>query len=280
MEHKNELEEIQTMYLDLLKKTLTHSLWTETTRSLDPRRMPRSLKRTVAATFACILNRFDLALVRKTIPDQSVRSSGEDWPEFGHTMIGMKRLENIQECVVRIILDGIPGDLIETGVWRGGAVIFMRAVLKIYGVKDRVVWVADSFCGLPMPDVNRYPADRGDICYQREFTSVSIDEVKKNFEAYDLLDEQVKFLQGWFKDTLPTAPIDSLALLRLDGDMYQSTMEALENLYPKLITGGFVIVDDYAAVPCKQAVHDYREKFRITDEIIPVDNWCVYWRRQ
>ena len=80
-------------------------------------------------------------------------------------MIGLKRLDNLERCVVRVLTDGVPGELVETGVWRGGATIFMRGVLKAYGVKDRTVWAADSFEGLPRPDASRHPADRGDLLY-------------------------------------------------------------------------------------------------------------------
>jgi hypothetical protein len=84
-----------------------------------------------------------------------------------------------------------------------------------------------------------------------------MEEVKKNFEKYNLLDNNVKFLKGWFKDTLPSAPIESLAILRLDGDLYESTMDGLINLYSKLSKGGFIIIDDWGAFPaCKQAVKD------------------------
>src|SRR6478672_4155816 len=70
------------------------------------------------------------------------------WPKDAHTMLSLKRLDNIQYCVERVLHDGVPGDLIETGVWRGGATIFMRAILKVHRVFDRTVWVADSFDGL------------------------------------------------------------------------------------------------------------------------------------
>jgi O-methyltransferase len=266
-------------YLDLMKKVLTHSLWVERTRSIDPSRMPRSAKRFAVETLANLLKRFRVGLVRQIPSDPRLRVLGEDWPDYAHTMIGMKRLDNIQECVKTILCDRVPGDLIETGVWRGGAVIFMRALLRAYGIQDRNVWAADSFCGLPEPDLARYPADRNDICYQREFTAVSLDQVKGNFELYNLLDEKVQFLKGWFKETLPDAPIERLALLRLDGDMYQSTMEGLVHLYPKLSRGGFVIVDDYGAGPCRQAVEDFRKEALITDPIVPIDNWGVFWRR-
>ena len=271
-------DETTNLYLDLMKKTLTHSLWIERTKSIDPTKMPRSAKRLAVEMLTGLLKRFRIRVVREIIPDPKRRYLGEDWPEYAHTMIGLKRLTNIEDCFKTIISDKIPGDFIETGVWRGGAVIFIRALLKAYGISDRIVWAADSFCGLPKPDIDNYPADKEDICYQREFTSVSIEEVKNNFQLYNLLDDKVRFLQGWFKDTLPEAPIDRLALLRLDGDMYQSTIEALINLYPKLSTGGFIIIDDYAAEPCKQAVHDYREREKITDTIVPIDNWSVFWR--
>ncbi len=76
--------------------------------------------------------------------DLQWRMEGRDWPLLGHTMIGIKRLDNLQFCVERVLADDVPGDLIETGVWRGGATIFMRAILKAHGVTDRRVWVADS----------------------------------------------------------------------------------------------------------------------------------------
>ena len=81
--------------------------------------------------------------------DVPVRVEGRDWPARAHTMIGLKRLANVRECVERVLADNVPGDLIETGVWRGGTTIFMRAILKVHGVTDRLVWVADSFAGLP-----------------------------------------------------------------------------------------------------------------------------------
>ena len=279
VESPQNIGEITALYLDLMKKTLTHSLWTERNRSIDPSTMPRTAKRFVISTLTSLLAQFGIGIVRVIPADPNLRILGEDWPEYAHTMVGLKRLDNIQECVNAIVLEDVPGDLIETGVWRGGSVIFMRALLKAHGIIDKIVWVADSFCGLPKPDSVKYPADQNDICHQRSFTAVSLDEVKNNFQLYNLLDEKVRFLPGWFQDTLPHAPIDKLALLRLDGDMYQSTMEALVNLYPKVSKGGFIIIDDYAAAPCQQAVQDYRELENIIDTVVPIDNWSVYWRK-
>lgn len=199
--------------------------------------------------------------------------------EFAHSMIGHKRMDNIESCLDSIRKDAIPGDLIETGVWRGGAVIFMRGYLKAWEMEDRTVWVADSFEGLPKPTL---PEDAG-WDYSKEkapILAIPLEEVQNNFEKYDLLDGQVKFLKGWFKDTLPTAPIEKLALLRLDGDLYESTMDALNNLYDKVSPGGFVIVDDYGDFePCKRAVDEFRNLHGITDPMIEIDWAGSYWRK-
>ena len=205
---------------------------------------------------------------------------GRIWPVIAHTMIGLKRLDNLEFCIEEVIAKAVPGDLIETGVWRGGATIFMRAVLKAYGVTDRYVWVADSFEGLPPPDEGNYPPDAGDRLHEARELAISLERVKANFDKYGLLDDQVRFLKGWFRDTLPVAPIQRLAVLRLDGDMYQSTMDALVNLYPKLSRGGFVIVDDYGAIPaCRQAVNDYRSADGITEEIRSIDWTGIFWQK-
>jgi hypothetical protein len=210
--------------------------------------------------------------------DQQLREYGWDWPTMAHTMIGKKRLANVRSLVESVIGNNVPGDLVETGVWRGGACILMRAVLNVYCVKDRYVWLADSFEGLPPPDEDRYPADKGDIFHTYPELSISLDQVKRNFEKYGLLDEQVKFLRGWFKDTLPTAPIEKIALLRLDGDMYESTMDALSALYERISIGGYVIVDDYHVVEgCKKAVHDFLSTQKQTPDIQEIDGVGVYW---
>ena len=208
------------------------------------------------------------------------RELGLDWPRDAETMIGLRRLENVEACLSKAIEDGVPGDVIEAGAWRGGTAIFMRAVLAAYGDASRTVWVADSFQGLPKPDPIRHPADRGlDYTVHPEL-SVGVDQVRQNFARYGLLDDQVQFLVGWFKDTLPSAPLEQLALLRLDADLYESTLDALTCLYPKLSPGGYCIIDDYGLLEaCRRAVHDYRDDHGITEPIHAVDWTGVYWRR-
>lgn len=214
--------------------------------------------------------------------NETYRQQGRDWPTVAHTMIGLDGLDNIQMCLEDVIKNNIPGDCIETGVWRGGSVILMRAILKAHNVSDRTVWVADSFQGLPEPDSKKYPHDNYTfkVSETNKVLSISVETVQSNFAKYDLLDGQVRFLKGWFKDTLPTAPINKLAILRLDGDYYESTMDALVALYPKLSVGGYLIIDDYVAMDaCAKAVQDYRTLHNITDPIEEA-GWSIrFWKK-
>jgi hypothetical protein len=211
--------------------------------------------------------------------DLAERGEGRDWPTEALTMVGLKRLDNLQDCIVKVLQGSVPGDLVETGVWRGGCGILMRAVLKAFGDPHRNVWVADSFQGLPPPSED-YPQDAGDVHSQlTSYLGVSLDAVKENFRQFELLDDRVHFLPGWFRDTLPNAPVDRISVLRLDGDMYESTHVALTSLYPKVSARGFVIVDDYGALPrCRLAVDDFRTAHTIKEPLVPVDWTGVYWR--
>jgi O-methyltransferase len=267
-------------YLELLKRTLTFTLWPEPLTPIEHLNDDRSLiKRTAVAAIAGALRPTGFQLARANTPSWGDRRDGVIWPYYADTMMGLTRLSHLQQCVETVLRERIPGDLIETGVWRGGGCIFMRGVLAAYGVRDRTVYVADSFRGFPpIEDAH----DRGDDPdASRAYIAVPLETVRENFRRYGLLDEQVVFLEGWFKTTLPAAPIDQLAILRLDGDMYSSTMEALTALYPKLAPGGFCIVDDYGALDvCKRAVTDYREAHGITSEIQTIDWTGVYWRKR
>lgn len=270
------------LYLDLLKRTLTFSLWDEPPYPIEPMLPALSpSRRVIYGNAARLLKTRNLALVStRKVGDDKRKDGSQLWPPFAHTMVGMKRLDNLQMCVANVLADGVAGDLIETGVWRGGASIFMRALLKAYGDASRRVFVADSFAGLPPPDAEQFPADADDRHHEfNTMLAVSRTQVEQNFAAYGLLDERVVFLEGWFKDTLPNAPIDQLAILRLDGDMYESTIQVLETLYPKLASGGYCIIDDFGLPPCRQAVEDYRATHQIVDPIETVDWTGAFWRK-
>lgn len=275
------------LYLDLLKKALTDYLRTDSDyANAMPLELafPKSpLKRFRNRLLVSLLGRSHLLVTKsdRRTPEQrrAERESGVGWPPQADTMIGLKRLDNLQFLIETVLKEGIPGDLIETGVWRGGACIFMRAVLKVHGVTDRLVWACDSFEGLPPPDPETYPADAGDIHHTFGFTVAPLDLVRWNFEKYGLLDDQVRFVKGFFEDTLAHIPADEFALLRLDGDMYGSTMVALRELYPRLSDGGFVIIDDYYLPNCARAVDDFRRQEGISSTLHRIDEQAVYFRK-
>jgi hypothetical protein len=255
------------LYADLLKRSLCNLIYED---DLDLMRGEREFDK-------------EIGKWRTTHPascDHQSRYMGEIWPSKAHTMLGIPRLDNIQSCVEDVLRRNVPGDLLETGVWRGGATIFMRGLLKAHGVTDRKVWVVDSFEGLPPVDLARFPKDCDLELDKFSELSVPLDEVRRNFEAYQLLDDNVCFLKGWFRDTLPTAPMDRLAIMHLDGDLYESTTVALVNLYDKLSPGGYIIVDDYKVLECcTAAVEDFRAERGITDELKLLPIAGGYWQK-
>jgi O-methyltransferase len=264
-------------YLDLLARALTFELWDAGELAEPP--PPRTLTSRIVRR---LLHRagIDIGQHRR---NPLLHEIGLERPRIAHSMIGLERMAHLRGCVEDVLRAGVPGDLIETGVWRGGATIFMRGLLRAYDVTDRLVWVADSFEGLPTVDATRYPADaelRDVPAAINGVLGTPLARVKAHFERYGLLDDQVRFLPGWFRETLPRAPIERLAVARLDGDLYESTTDALTHLYPKLSPGGHLIVDDYGAIgACRQAVEDYRKAHQITAPLTHVEGGCVSWKR-
>jgi len=273
----------QSLYIELLKYTLTdyHRMEFGEVKPLASNKKRSSWQFKIANLLDTVLSKLGLKLVKVVKTDQKSRYEGKDWPACADSMVGLERLNNIEYCFREVIKNDIPGDFIETGVWRGGSTILMKALLKEHNIEDRTVWVADSFEGLPKPNATKYSADKGDTFHKHEELSISLETVKHNFEKYNLLDDKVQFLKGWFKDTLPMAPINQLAILRLDGDMYESTMDGLKNLYPKLSIGGYIIIDDWGDVPaCTKAVADYRKQHNINEEIIQIGWTGAYWKKE
>ena len=244
------------MYIHLLKKCLLDSVYE-----------PTSYNTTTGA---------------EARPSDQQVALGQYWPKRAHTMIGWKRLTNIETCFDEIVKNKIPGDLIETGVWRGGATILMAGLNKAYK-ENRKVYVADSFEGLPPPDYKKYSGEKGgdaENYHKVHAFAVSLEEVKKNFQRYDLLDDNVIFVKGFFEHSLKNADIGQLAMLRLDGDMYSSTMQALEALYDKVSVGGYILIDDFCLAGCRRAIADFRQSRNITSEIKTVDWTGRYWVKE
>jgi O-methyltransferase len=264
------------LYLVLLKQVLTRSLFDEEVATV--RASGSRLRRLLVNPVQWLAGRQGMELVRRLKIDPAARETGLGWPVEAETMVGLRRLENIQSLIRTVIDEEVPGDWLEAGVWRGGASIFARAALEAYGDTERLVWVADSFAGLPKPSLEE---DEGVTLWKHDYLAVPLEEVQRNFARYGLLDERVRFLPGWFKDTLPSAPIERLAILRLDGDMYESTVDALR-LYDKLSPGGYLIVDDYGLPDCpgaKLAVDEFRAAHAITAPLVEIDWGSVFWRK-
>jgi O-methyltransferase len=273
------------LYTELLKKVLTASIYEQSSWCVvymelqnwrEEKNIFTLMRNHIKWKIIKWLDNRSYLLVKRIPFDAKARDIGRDWPNFiGFTMVGHRRLDNVQACIEDVLRNNVEGDFIETGAWRGGMTIFMRAMLKDHRITNRIVWVADSFEGLPAPKTKGDGWDLSEV----QMLKVSIEQVKENFMKFDLLDDQVKFLKGWFCDTLPTAPIQKLAILRLDGDMYSSTMDALTSLYPKVSKGGYVIIDDYYSWPsCRQAVTDYLALHGLQPNIIAVDEDAAYWK--
>lgn len=268
-------------YLALLKKSLLNQLY------LDNELRIQYLLECLAGTTQYEANVFlEVMEQRPEQLAQLLQWRRDGWADnenmagipYSRTMLSEHRLDNIAHCVKTIVSDAVAGDLIECGVWRGGGSIFMKGVLASLGDTQRKVWLADSFEGLPVPS----EAVDLELDLSKEFyphLAIGRAEVERAFSDYDLLDDRVMFLEGWFKDTLPNAPVEQLALLRLDGDLYESTRDALQALYDRVSVGGFIIIDDYFLPVCRQAVQDFREQRGISDEIMEIDWTGVYWRK-
>lgn len=188
------------------------------------------------------------------------------------TLLSVAQLEMIEEAVLDVQRRGVSGDLIEAGIWRGGAIIFMRALLKAYDIDNRRIIAADSFEGIPQ-NVS-FKHDPVDAWQDR--WAASLQEVKGNIERLGLLDERIEFLPGYFSDSLGAIAKRDFALIRLDSDSYDSVMTSLEHLYPRLSPGGIIIIDDWHLVGCRFAVDAYRKEHGITDEIVARDG-NAYW---
>ncbi len=187
-------------------------------------------------------------------------------------MVGLNRLDDLQACVEQVVRDGVPGDLIETGTWRGGASLLMRATLDSLGAGDRTVVLADSFQGF-RPTTIRVTSTRP-TSWRRRVRG------RGGFARLGL-DGGVRFVPGFFEETLPRLAGERWSVVRLDGDTYEATWLALESLYPTLAPGGHLIVDDYRVVPeCARAVDEFRERHGIREPLHDVDWTCVRWRRE
>lgn len=221
---------------------------------------------------------------RELTGDQQMewRISGRDWPLNALTMVGLRRLDDLQACVESVVHDQVEGDLIEAGAWRCGASILMRATLDALGARDRTVWVADSFQGFPVPEQGAAPEDHeleADMS-PLGFLAPSLQEVQRYFARFGL-QHGVRFIPGFFEETMEQLRGRRWSIVRLDADTYKATRLTLEALYPSLSVGGYVISDDYSFLPaCRRAIDEFRSEHGITEPIEKIDFNGARWRRE
>ena len=225
------------------------------------------------------LNEKGWGICRPVEIEAAQRKNGKDWPFTGATMVGWDRLTQWEKGLYRCLDREVPGDVVETGIWRGGALMLAAAIFKEQGVKDRKIWGYDSFEGLPPVNSEAFPADTARYDFsQYKALSVSQDLVRQLFENWNVPMDDVNLVKGWFKDTLKNPEVQQIAALRLDGDYYESTIQALEALEPRVSDNGIIVIDDYEAFPgCKQAVTEYRAKHGIKDPLHNIDNMGCFW---
>lgn len=200
--------------------------------------------------------------------------------EYAYTHVSGEGMDTLLKLMNDVESRDIPGDFVEAGVWRGGLTIFMKAFLNAYQNYERTIWVADSFAGFP--EILNDPDTKTCNNQNLPWIVVSLETVKNNFKRLNLLDDRVQFLKGWFKDTLPQSSIEKIAILRVDGDLYDSTKDVLEALYPRLVIGGYVIIDDYDCYAgCNRAIEEYRTAHGITDPVFRQGPVCcgIYWQK-
>ena len=191
------------------------------------------------------------------------------------TLLTKAQLDLVDKAVLDLEARKVRGDYIEAGVWRGGVIILLRALMDAYGITQRKVVAADSFAGIP----RNVRAQNDPVDLWKDRWVASLREVQQNVARFGLLDDRIEFLPGFFADTLKHLAGRKFALVRLDSDSYDSVETSLQHLYPLVPPGGVVIIDDWHLAGCRQAVVDYRARHGVRDEIHEYEA-NAYWTKQ
>lgn len=195
----------------------------------------------------------------------------EDWDIINfvrpYTMTSLERLKSLSDAVNYVVENGIEGDFVECGTWKGGSVMCMQKKLMQLNQNNRNFWVFDTYEGMPEPDdvdknFNEKTAQELMNTEEKEksltWAYSNYEETTGNILSTGYPSEKINFIKGLVEDTIPQTQIETISLLRLDTDWYSSTKFELEHLYPKLVKGGILIIDDYGHWEgCKKAVDEY-----------------------
>ena len=266
------LSSIEQLYLDTLEMAVTGSLYDEAGECHPDRKATNPI-----AHSSCIVTEPSNLVGPHNIYRRAI---GLDWPTVGHTMIGHVRIRNFRYAIDQVVKDNVPGDVAELGVWRGGAIIYAKGVLRVLGQEaSRRVHVFDAFGKIPK-------TGRGYSAGADSYLSVPFKRVRRTFQNYGLLDEHVTFHQGLFEQTVPAfrrakSGLLQIAVLRIDGNFYSSYQTVLYNMYEFVPVGGFLIFDDvgvgdHGVMRCWK---DFKREQRIPDELIYVTKEAAYFRK-
>ncbi len=266
-------------YLELLKSNVVGNIYDDNEfrllylrQCLDGKREYNSVQmHDISGMVADEFKEFQRTKLEGKFYDRSIRNV-----TYAHSMAGEKRIRNIIAMLDYVRINEIEGCIVECGIWRGGASIMAAGYNEIYGLQ-KDVFVCDSFDGLPKPSLSQ---DENLDLHKDKFPelAISMEVVLENFKKYNLLSSNVHFIKGWFKDSLPTLETGgAISLLRLDGDLYESTMNILENLYDQVVLGGVIIIDDYALEPCRQALEDFLSERKISFPELNRIDWTGAW---
>lgn len=172
-----------------------------------------------------------------------------------YTVTSPERIHALIEAITHIVGNEIPGDIVECGVWRGGSMMACALTLLRGGHEDRTLWLYDTFAGMTKPgtaDV-QFDGTSAEIEFERRrlsdvsstWAAATLDDVRSNILGTGYPEANIRFIEGPVEQTIPAASPERIALLRLDTDWYESTRHELEHLYPRLVSGGVMIIDDY-----------------------------------
>jgi O-methyltransferase len=206
-----------------------------------------------------------------------------------YTMTSAKRCRALWRICEEAITDKVVGSFVECGVWRGGSAGLMGKVIQNRAA-GRDLHLFDSFQGLPEPtpidgsDASVYSGDRASGQLAPIGQCVADYQSVRNYltEELGLPATMIHFHVGWFQDTVPkdSTTLGPIAVLRLDGDWYESTRICLEHLYPLISPGGIVILDDYYYWEgCSKATDEYRVQMHIDAPLKRIDATACYWKK-
>lgn len=172
-----------------------------------------------------------------------------------YTMTSLERMYGLYQAVNYVLDAGVPGDVVECGVWKGGSSMLAARTLLLRNDTSRLIYLFDTFAGMSEPseeDVRFDGADAGstwsetkDANNQSTWCNSPVDEVRSNLLSTGYPAERLIFVQGKVEDTIPRPDPSEIAILRLDTDWYESTLHEMRHLYPRLSEGGVVIIDDF-----------------------------------